>query len=63
MHLPQFFHKKHRCKDCGADLSSYEDLVGHAKTEHKRSIMKCKMCHKEFLYESERWEHQKSHKK
>jgi uncharacterized protein with PIN domain len=63
VHFPQFFSRKHRCKDCEVELSSYEELVLHARKEHKRSILKCKVCHKEFVYESDRWEHQKTHKK
>ncbi len=62
MHFPQLFAKKHRCKDCGIDLSSNEELIAHARKEHKRSVLRCKECHKEFVYESERWEHLKSHK-
>ncbi|MFQ5969664.1 MAG: C2H2-type zinc finger protein [Nitrososphaerales archaeon] len=58
------FAKKHKCKDCATELPSYEELMAHARKEHKRPILKCKICHKEFVYESERWQHLKeAHKK
>lgn len=56
VHFP-LFSKKHVCRDCHAELANHEELVAHAKKEHKRGVLKCKECNKEFIYESDRWKH------
>jgi NAD-dependent SIR2 family protein deacetylase len=53
------FAKKQKCGDCGTSFETWEELVEHAKKEHKRNVLKCNKCKKEFLYESERYKHLK----
>ena len=53
------FTKKQRCELCGSSFGTWEELVGHLRREHKRKMIKCSKCKREFLYESERFKHMK----
>lgn len=58
------FGKKQKCDDCSESFNRWEELVEHARKEHKLKVLKCNRCRKEFLHESDRFKHVKeAHKK
>jgi C2H2-type zinc finger protein len=57
------FHRgKTECEDCHARFRSYDDLIEHSKEVHKRHIVKCSMCGRQFLHEKDRLHHIKEEK-
>jgi len=53
-----FLHRqKTECEDCHARLGTYDELVEHAKDAHKRHVLKCSYCGKQFLHEKDRLHH------
>ncbi|MEE8132971.1 MAG: hypothetical protein V3T40_05290 [Nitrososphaerales archaeon] len=53
------FDKKQKCEDCNNSFGTWEELVEHAKSEHKRKVLKCSKCKMEFLQELKRFKHLK----
>ena len=50
---------KNECDDCHEKFSSYDELVAHARDVHKRHIIKCRYCGKQFLHEKGRLHHER----
>jgi len=57
-----FHRRKTECEDCHARFRSYDDLIEHTKELHKRHIVKCSMCGRQFLHEKDRLHHIKEEK-
>jgi uncharacterized protein with PIN domain len=57
------FHKKNRCEICHDTFEKYEQLVGHSREKHHRSILKCQNCGMQFLHEKDRLHHMQEEKK
>ncbi|WP_415281441.1 hypothetical protein [Candidatus Nitrososphaera sp. FF02] len=55
----KLFGNKNECEDCHARFGSYDELVLHARDEHKKHIVKCADCGKLFLHEKDRLHHAK----
>ena len=50
---------KNECDDCHEKFSSYDELVAHARDVHKRHIIKCRYCGRQFLHERDRLHHER----
>ena len=50
-------HEKNECEDCHEKFSSYDEMVRHARDIHKRHVVKCSSCGKQFLHEKDRLHH------
>ena len=48
---------KHECEDCHERYGSYDEMVKHAKESHKRHVLECSSCGKQFLHEKDRLHH------
>lgn len=51
--------EKNECEDCHERFSSYDELIGHARDVHKRHIIKCRFCGKQFIHEKDRLHHER----
>jgi hypothetical protein len=51
--------EKNECDDCHQRFSSYDELVNHARDVHRRHIIKCRFCGKQFIYEKDRLHHER----
>jgi hypothetical protein len=51
--------EKNECDDCHQRFSSYDQLVNHARDVHKRRIIKCRFCGKQFIHEKDRLHHER----
>ncbi|MGI0035497.1 MAG: C2H2-type zinc finger protein [Nitrososphaera sp.] len=49
--------QKSECDECHARFRSYDEMVQHAKEAHKRHVVKCSYCGKQFLHEKDRLHH------
>jgi hypothetical protein len=49
--------EKNECSYCHTRFGSYDDLVRHARDEHKHHLVKCSYCGKQFLHEKDRLHH------
>lgn len=53
-----FLHRqKHECEECHGRFASYDELVQHSRELHKRRVVKCSYCGKQFLHEKDRLHH------
>jgi hydrogenase maturation factor HypF (carbamoyltransferase family) len=52
-----FHREKTECENCHVRFRSYDDLIKHAKEVHKRHIVRCSMCGRQFLHEKDRLHH------
>ena len=50
-------HVKHECEVCHEKYGSYDEMVKHARESHKRHVLKCTSCGKQFLHEKDRLHH------
>ena len=58
-----FLHREQtECETCHARFHSYDELVAHARDDHKAHIVKCRMCGKQFLHEKDRLHHEREEK-
>lgn len=55
--IVDLFKKKFKCEQCTMKLTSYDDLIKHARHEHHHEIIKCNECGKEFIHEADRLHH------
>jgi hypothetical protein len=55
--LNLFNRNKNICEDCKEKFSKYEDLINHARHNHRKTIVKCTGCGKEFIHEKDRLHH------
>jgi len=51
--------EKNECDDCHERFSSYDELVSHARDVHKRHLVKCSYCGKQFMHEKDRLHHER----
>ncbi len=51
--------EKNECDDCHEKFSNYDELVTHARDVHKRHIIKCRYCGKQFIHEKDRLHHER----
>jgi hypothetical protein len=51
--------EKNECDDCHERFPSYDELVSHARDVHKRHIIKCRFCGKQFIHEKDRLHHER----
>jgi transcriptional regulator NrdR family protein len=51
--------EKNECYDCHHRFGSYEELVSHTRDVHKRHLVKCRYCGKQFIHEKDRLHHER----
>jgi hypothetical protein len=51
--------EKNECDDCHQRFESYEELVSHIRDVHKRHLVKCRYCGKQFIHEKDRLHHER----
>jgi DNA-directed RNA polymerase subunit M/transcription elongation factor TFIIS len=54
--------EKNECDDCQEKFSSYDELIIHARDVHKRHVIKCRYCGKQFIHEKDRLHHEREEK-
>ena len=54
--------EKNECDDCHAKFGSYDELVNHVKDAHKRHVIMCRYCGKQFIHEKDRLHHEREEK-
>jgi hypothetical protein len=54
--------EKNECDDCHEKFSNYDELVIHARDVHKRHVIKCRYCGKQFIHEKDRLHHERDEK-
>jgi len=54
--------KNEQCPECVEKFEKHNELLAHGQTIHNRTIIKCAICNKSFLYAQSRMSHQENHK-